>query len=101
MQSNKYHLTPRHSLTLLYEHRFLQVVAKLMGYSFTLAELVSYNPHGDPPDPNEGWEGDWDLVLKNQHEHLTEEDQQIRPGLEQSVKTFYQHLNFKEARDYA
>jgi hypothetical protein len=85
-----------HSAALLYEHRFLQVVAKMMGYSFTLAELITYNPHGDPPVPAEGWDGDWQLVLENQLEHLTDKEQQLRPGREEEVKDFYRRLGFRE-----
>lgn len=84
-----------HSLALLAEHRFLQAVAQGMGYAFTLAQLIMHNPHGDPPDPDQGWDGDWQLVLEYQRASLTAAEQVYRPERQSEVEEFYRRLGFQ------
>jgi hypothetical protein len=47
------HYPTAHSLGLLVDHRFLQVVARAPGHDFSLRELIHGNPHGDPPQVRE------------------------------------------------
>lgn len=79
-----------HAEGLLYEHRFLQVVARTMGYSFSLRELIIYNPHGDLP------QDDWETVLAQKPHDLSHADKTTRPDSEREVREFYNRLGFKE-----
>jgi len=82
-----------HAEGLLYEHRFLQVVARTMGYAFSLRELIIYNPHGDPP--KDDWEGDWNVLLAQKHQDLSPTDHALRPEVEDDVRAFYTGLGFQ------
>jgi len=81
-----------HAEALLHEHRFLQKVARTMGYSFSLKEIIIYNPHGDPP--KDDWEGDWEVVRK--HRKLSREDRHMNSDGEKKAREFYKRLDFQE-----
>lgn len=83
-----------HAEALVQEHRFLQVVARTMGYAFSLRELMTYNPHGDPPQDD--WEGDWEVVLAQKQQDLSSADTILRPNAAEEAKKFYTRLGFRE-----
>ena len=83
-----------HAEALLHEHRFLQVVARTMGYAFSLRELIDYNPHGDHPKGN--WEGDWEVVFAQKRQDLSRADTTLHSGSERAVREFYTRLGFQE-----
>jgi hypothetical protein len=87
---------PMHAEALLVEHCFLQAVASAMGYSFTLRELIEYNPHGDPPD--DGWEGDWEVLIEQMPQRLSRGDRKFDRARESSIREFYRQLGFERVR---
>jgi len=84
------HYPEAHSLGLLVEHRFLQVVAQATGYDFSLRELILGNPHGDPP------QRDWDDVQKHYQRELSQADAAFDPNHEPQVQEFYHCLGFRK-----
>jgi hypothetical protein len=84
------HYPVAHSWALLFEHRFLQVVAGMMGYDFSLYELILGNPHGDPPAR------DWNDVWLNQGRELSAADSDHDPGHMPQVQEFYDRLGFRK-----
>jgi hypothetical protein len=85
------HYDPMHSLALFSEHHFLQAVAAAMGYLFTMGELVTYNPHGDPP----GGALDWDLMERELADWLGSADRDLRLDQVSTVQGFYARLGFQ------
>ena len=89
-----------HSAALALEHRFLQLVAKSLGYDFSLVELVTQNPHGDPPDDE--WAGDWILVQDHQSECLATLDHRhsdlgnASPHRRDQLAEFYDRIGFED-----
>jgi hypothetical protein len=79
-----------HSWALLFEHRFLQVVAGVTGHRFSLRELILGNPHGDPP------ERDWNDVWTNQRGELGVSDADLDPNHAPQVNEFYGGLGFRK-----
>jgi hypothetical protein len=96
MEEQIAHYDPMHAGGLLAEHRFLQVVAAVMGYTFSLRELVELNPHGDPPE--DGWKGDWDVLRNQLPSLLNEADQVFDRAHAPAVREFYQRLAFERVR---
>ncbi len=81
---------PAHSWALLFEHRFLQVVAGMKGYTFTMRELILGNPLGDPP------ERDWNDLLGNQGAELSAADQEYHADRMPLVAELYNLLGYRE-----
>lgn len=84
-----------HAEALLYEHRFLQTAARRMRHTFSLRELIIYNPHGDPLRDN--WEGDWEVVVARKRRDLSRSDRTLRASSEGAVLEFYTCLGFQKA----
>jgi hypothetical protein len=83
------HYSEAHSFGLLAEHRFLQLVGRTMGHSFTLRQLMVGNPHGDPP------QRDWDDVWTHRRAELTEADAAPHQSDQADVQEFYRRLGFR------
>ena len=79
-----------HSPGLLVEHRFLQVVARVMGHNFSLRELILGNPHADPP------QRDWYDVWTHCQQELSLADVVLDPRREPQVQAFYRCLQFQK-----
>jgi hypothetical protein len=77
-----------HSLALLVEHRFLQLVARVLGLDFSLKELILHNPHGDPA------ERDWDQVQIHRTRLLAPDDLDVSVKNAAAVQSFYQTMGF-------
>jgi hypothetical protein len=77
-----------HSLALVLEHRFLQVVARTMGHDFSLKELILNNPHGTPPGR------DWHAVQNYCADLLAPSDLESDAKDVAAVKRFFQELGF-------
>lgn len=74
---------------LLQEHRFLQAIARAMGYSFSLRELVVYNPHGAEPSD------DWNMLVKELPDQLSMDDQILNPSHRSDIRKFYRRFGFE------
>jgi hypothetical protein len=84
------HHPEAHSLGLLSEHRFLQIVARTMGYDFSLRELILGNPHGDPP------QRDWQDVQTHRQQELSLADTALNLSRLPQMQEFYHRLGFKK-----
>lgn len=87
MQSKHYPIA--HSLGLLSEHRFLQVVAQAMGYNFSLRELILGNPRSDLP------QRDWSDVWTHHQQELSIVDAAFNPNQASEMQGLYRHLGFQ------
>lgn len=84
------HYRAAHSLGLLVEHRFLQVVAQEIGENFNLQELILGNPYGDPP------QRDWRDVWTHRRHQLSPADATLNPSHNPRVSAFYRRLGFQK-----
>jgi hypothetical protein len=89
-----------HSLALLAEHRFLQLIAARQGCRVSLRELVEANPHGDPPAGS--WPGDWALMVDNlPRALLSDADRAAGAEGRQQAAEFYRKLGVERVNGHA